>query len=63
MEHLLTVLEVVMAYHLRGQLAVGVLLIDLSMGLVALKKSLIMYQVKIIIIEYFNWYSSRDLCS
>lgn len=38
MEHLLSLLEAVAANHLRGQVAVGVLLIDLWMMLVVQKK-------------------------
>lgn len=37
-KHLLTLLEVVVAHHLRRQAAVGVLLIDLGMEQVVLKK-------------------------
>ena len=37
-EHILTLLDAVVAHHLRGQVAVGVLLIELWIELVALKK-------------------------
>lgn len=54
-EHFHTFVEAVVA--------VGFLLIDLRMEVVAPKKSLIMYQVKAIIIEWLNWSPGKGLCS